>query len=321
MQKTYNWAIIGPGKIAHRFAESLKVIPNAQLYAVASRSKQRADDFAQKFNIPQVYTSYEDLIKDSNVDIVYIATTNNLHYQHTMLALTHNKAVLCEKPSTMSSAQLKEIIDYSAKHNVFYMEALWTRFLPTILKVDELIKSKKIGDLKHVIADFGFKAEFSKENRLFNKELGGGSIWDIGLYPVFLALHILGKPDNIISVQNNVEEGVDISTSCIFQYKNGNTAMLFSTFDSPTMTEAKIIGDKGCLKLHQSFHIPTQLSFHHWDENENIELNYESNGYSYEAREVMQCLDKNLIESPMMSHQFSLLLLETLEQIISKAIS
>ncbi|HEY1406056.1 MAG TPA: Gfo/Idh/MocA family oxidoreductase, partial [Spirochaetota bacterium] len=179
--KKYNWGILGPGWIAGKMAEAMPFVPNANLYAVASRTKAKADDFAGVYSIPKSYGSYEELVKDPDVDVVYVATPHNMHYEHALLALEHGKNVLCEKPFAVNGREVREMIAKAKEKNVFLMEALWSRFLPNVIKAKELVDSGAIGKVKLLDADFGLKVPFDPKHRLFNKELIGGSLLDLGI--------------------------------------------------------------------------------------------------------------------------------------------
>ena len=195
--KTYNWAILGCGRIAQKFAADLQLLPNVNLYAAASRNIEKAQDFVSTFSFDKAYGSYKEMVADEDVDIVYIATPHSFHLEHSLLCLNSKKAVLCEKAFAINQKEVLQMIAASKENNSFLMEAFWTRFNPDFLKVLEMIKSKELGELQHVKCDFKFFAAFDKQHRLFNKNLGGGSLLDIGIYPVFTALMTLGVPNEI----------------------------------------------------------------------------------------------------------------------------
>ncbi|MGB7784631.1 MAG: Gfo/Idh/MocA family oxidoreductase, partial [Salinimicrobium sp.] len=203
------WGIIGPGQIARKFARSLQEVDDAQLYAVASRTLERAEAFAEETGAAKAFGSYEEMLMDAEVDVVYIATPHVFHKEHTLLSLKHGKPVLCEKPFAINRAQVKEMISNAKEKRVFLMEAMWTPFLPHIIYLREVLSSGKYGKVKRLTADFGFAAAFDKNGRLFKKSLGGGSLLDIGIYPIFLALHTLGKPEKISAKAQMSSTNVD----------------------------------------------------------------------------------------------------------------
>lgn len=313
--KIYKWAILGPGKIARKFAKGLTEVPGAELYAVASRSIAKAEEFAKEFNATKFYGSYEDLVKDEEVDIIYIATPHVFHYEHTLLCLKHKKAVLCEKPFAMNKEQVNEMILTAKKKNIFLMEALWTYFLPHYQYVLELVKSKKFGKITNLEANFGFEAPYLPEKRLFNKDLGGGSLMDIGIYPVFAALTLLGKPDTISAKAEFSETGVDESCSIVFNYQNGVRAHLLSTINKTTPTTATITFEKATLTINRRFHEPTSVTILHNDQEETISFEVNTNGYNFEAEHVQQMLDQGRTESTVMSFEKSLELIGLLDGI------
>ena len=310
--KTYNWGIISTGKIAGKFVEGLKSIPRANVYAVASRDLSKAQAFATKFNIGKTYGSYQEMINDPKVDIVYIGTPNNLHYQDTMMCLEAGKATLCEKPFALNTTELNEMVSLARSKNVFLMEALWTMFLPSISKVQELIQEGHIGTPHMIKADFGFKAQYDPHGRLFNPELGGGSLLDIGIYPIFLSKLLLGKPLSTTVSSIKAPTGVDLTNGIIFTHEGGKMSILSSTFAVNLETEAQIVGDEGTITLHRMFHMPTRVTLSKDGVQKEIAIDYIGNGYNYEAEEVMKCLNEGKTESSKLPLDFSLELMEIL---------
>lgn len=319
MAKTYNWGIIGPGKIAHKFAKDLDKLPNARLHAVASRSEERARAFALQYGAPYAYGSYEEITACPDLDVVYIATPHTGHCGDTLMCLQAGIPVLCEKPLAINSAQVKEMVDAARAGETFLMEAIWTRFTPSTVKALELIGHGAIGDVLSVKADFGFRPAFNPEGRLFNPALGGGSLLDIGIYPVFLALLALGRPAEIEALAYIGPTGVDEEVGMLFKYKGGQLAHLHSTIRSFTKTEAFIYGERGAIHLHTRWHEPTTLSLILEDRRpQDFRFDYHTNGYSYEAEEVMHCLDHGLKESPLLPLSFSQGLMATLDAVREK---
>lgn len=320
MQKTYNWGIIGLGKIAHAFAEDLQLLPNARLHAVASRSTDKAQAFAKQFNATHAYGSYADLLDCPDLDAVYIATPHVLHQANALMCLEKGIAVLCEKPIAMNSAQLQRMVATARAQQTFLMEALWTRFLPNLLQSLHWIEEGTLGEVFSVKADFGFKAKFDPEGRLFNPELGGGALLDIGIYPAFLATLLLGEPDEVVAFAKLASTGVDEECSALLRYANGHLANLHCTFRSTTKTEAFIYGEKGTIHIHTRWHEPSTLSLLLHDQRPQFfELEHKGNGYLYEAMEVMQCLEAGKTESDWWSLDHSLKLMKLLDTIRDKA--
>jgi len=316
MHKPVKWGILGLGRIAHKFAEGLKSVNNATLFAVGSRSFEKAEKFARQYKAVNKYGSYAELTNDPEIDIIYIATPHNLHYENTIMCLKKKKAVLCEKPFAMNSWQVKEMIDCAKENNVFLMEAMWTKFLPHINKTIEIILSGDIGKPKILFADFGFKPEFNPQGRLFNKKLGGGAILDIGIYPIFLSLLLFGKPEKITAIANFGKTDVDESCGIVFTYNDGKMAVLHTTIVSDTYTEAQIFGSKGSIKLCRMWFMPTNLIFkRNLGKPKPIRVKHINNGYNYEAEEATQCLLQGKKESDTMSHSFSLELINLLDKV------
>lgn len=299
--KKIKWGIIGLGKIANKFAEGLISVENAELYAVASRDLSNAKKFSEIRQAEVFYGSYEELMKDAEVDVIYIATPHVFHYELTLRCINHGKAVLCEKPFAMNIQETEEMIALSRQKKVFLMEALWTKFLPHFQYISERIESGEFGELRSIKADFGFSAEFDKTTRLFNRSLGGGSLLDIGIYPVFLAYSLLGKPDTIKAEAEITETGVDSECRMQFNYANNVKAELFSTFKEKTPTIAEVTLEKGKIILNSRFHEPTTVNIFSDGIEEIREFGVETNGYNFEAAHVSDMLQKGKTESDIWS--------------------
>jgi predicted dehydrogenase len=314
MTKT-NWGIIGLGKIAHHFVRDLQTVENANLYAVASRSQAKADTFLKQYQADMAYGSYDDLLADQNVDIVYIATPHVYHKENSIAVLKSGKAVLCEKPFAMNTNEVEEMIEVAQAENQFLMEALWTNFMPTIKKLTELCDQKTYGDITNLQADFCFKPEYDPQSRLFNPKLGGGALLDIGIYPVYLALKLLGNPDKISAHAKMTQTGVDLQTKITFEYKNGIIAELYCSFDENTPSEATIRFQDAEIKLHSRFHETDKLSIIQNSNEKLIDFEYKAKGYHFEIMHAQECLQQGLKESPLMPFKFSKLLISTLDEI------
>lgn len=319
MSKSINWGILGTGRIAKKFAADLKLVANANLIAVGSRNKESADSFAKQFDITFSHESYESLMENKEVDVIYIATPHVFHYENTLLCLKYKKAVLCEKPFAMNKRQVVEMIETARAQDVFLMEALWTKFLPHYKKIMELIANETIGKVISVQANFGFKLEPSSASRLSDASLGGGTLLDIGIYNIFLALSIFGKPDDIKAVAKLSANGIDEQCSILFSYRNGATAQLFSTFNATIPVEANIFGTNGNIKLTNRFYEPSSIVQLSTDgKNGYIDQSVEKEsgvGYFFEATHVTECLLQNRKESSVMRFEDSLLLVETIDRI------
>ncbi|MCD6354498.1 MAG: Gfo/Idh/MocA family oxidoreductase [Prolixibacteraceae bacterium] len=317
MKKKYNWAILGCGHIARKFAGDLKLLSNANLYAAASRELKRAEDFAAEFGFEKAFGNYEEMVADPKVDVVYIATPHSHHRRHTLLCLESKKAVLCEKAFAINKNEVEEMVACAKKNNTFLMEAFWTMFQPSFTKAMEILNSGELGKIKNVRSDFAFNAPFVEEKRLYNTKLGGGSLLDIGIYPVFAALTTLGKPETIKTFADFSSTGAEKSISIIFKYANGEMATLSSSFVAYSPTQTEYWCEKGYLILNPRWFVPTNITV--WKEGNKVREinpgNSDGKGYHYEAAHVMECLDNGWIESPKIPWKMSLDLMETLDRI------
>lgn len=317
------WGILGCGKIARKFASDLRLVKDAELCAVGARDLAAARAFAKEFSFTHAHGSYHDLVTNPDVDVIYIATPHAFHHEHTLLCLQHKKAVLCEKAFAINHRQASEMIAFAKAQGTFLMEAFWTRFLPSYQKAKQLIADGKVGNIKYLYAEFGFKPVAPVSPRLYDPALGGGALLDIGVYPVFVALDILGKPDRIHAVMTPASTGVDEQCAVRFEYNTGAMAHLFCTFASNLASGGDIAGDQGRIRFTHRMHGPTTgLEYYPGiiDTREGIEFEKaEGFGYEYEARHVTECLQKGLTESPVLTHAKTLLMMETLDEIRRKA--
>ncbi len=316
-QKVIHWGIIGLGKIARKFAEDLRHVPHATLAAVASTDLARAEQFASDFGVPAAFGSYEELFQAKPLDAVYIATPHASHASCTLLALAQGVPVLCEKPFAMNSEEVAQMVESARAKNVFLMEALWTRFLPATTFVLDAVTQGKIGKIKSIHADFGFVAPFVPERRAFNKELGGGSLLDIGIYPAYLAYLLLGMPAKIQATSTWSPTGVDESTSMLFSYAGGEVAVLHSSFVTRTKTEAFIYGEKGAIQMHERFHETKQVSIFNelGDLMETRQFPRDSFGYNFEIEAVCANIRANEKENTWMRLEDSIALMKILDEV------
>lgn len=316
MGRKYKWGILAPGKMAAKFANALKLLPEAELYAVGSRTVDRAQDFAKEHGFKKYYGSYEGLVSDKEVDIIYIASPHSFHFEHTMLCLKNKKAVLCEKAFALNSFQVERMIDEAKRSRIFLMEALWTPFQPLYRKAIEIIQSGITGEIIHLNGRFSFQAPFMEGDRKFDPKLGGGSLLDIGIYPVIDALVFLGIPSGIQAKASFTASGSEESLSVIFSYPDGRMATIYSSFRTSAGIGCDILCEKGNLFFSRgrdmSQQLITELS---GAEKDHDSFMPEGMGYNYEAAEVMRCLDAGLTESETVPHQFSIDLIKTLDRI------
>jgi predicted dehydrogenase len=318
------WGILGSGNIARKFASDLALVDNAQLVAVGSRTDEKARNFAKEFPVTHIHGSYEALAKNENVDVIYIATPHSHHYENTLLCLKYNKAVLCEKAFAVNTRQAREMVRIAREKDIFLMEALWTKFLPHYRKMQAEIASGLLGEINSVLINFGFRPKVPSPDRLFDPALAGGTLLDIGIYNVFIAMSVLGRPDSIHAQMTPANTGVDEQCAVLFKYKNGAMAQLFSSFVSHLATEADICGSKGRLRLTHRYYAPESTLEYYPERIESkqvipVEREVAGFGYQYEARHVCECLEEGLKESPVMTHDNTLQLMEVLDEIRLKA--
>jgi len=317
MKRTINWAILGPGKIAHKFADAFHTVPDAKLCAIASRDAARGTAFAGKFSVPKIYNTCQDLVADPEVDIIYIATPHPFHYAQTLLCLNHKKAVLCEKPLTMSHQNASEMVSLARSTGIFLMEGMWSRFFPSTLKTLELIRAGTIGEIRFLRADFGFVAPYDPVGRVFNLKLGGGAQLDVGVYPMFLALLILGKPEKIQALSKRILTGADETTSAQFYFKNGSIAHIASSVAIDTPKQAEIIGSLGTIVMHTPWHKSQSITVAlNTGKSERIDLPYSGLGFEFQLAHATACMQDGLKESRLMPHSLSLWMAETADEIL-----
>ena len=308
------WGILGTGNIASQFARGLRSVLDGPMNAVGSRSQASADKFGDEYNVPRRYPTYEGLANDPDVDAVYIASPHPFHCEHTLLCLDAGKAVLCEKPLAINAGEAQTMIARAREKRLFLMEAMWTRFLPVIARVRELLAAGAIGEPRMLTADFGFRADFDPQHRLFNLELGGGALLDVGIYPVALASMVFGTPDSITARAHLGETGVDEQTALILGYAGGQLALLSCAVRLDTPQEAIIMGTEGSIRVASPWWMPRSFSIVKPDTPvENFNLPFDGNGYNYEAIEVARCINAGLLESPIMPLDESLALMRVLD--------
>lgn len=311
-----NWGILGCGRIARKFAQGLRTLPEARLAAVASLTPDRAKTFAADFGVLKSYSNYEALVRDPDVDVVYVATLHNAHLSNMLLALDSGKHVLCEKPFTLNADQAQEAIDMARQKGLFLMEAMWTRFLPASRKIKKLVDRGLVGPVRCLRAEFGFRIPWNPEDRLHNRELAGGALLDLGIYPVSYARWIFGRAPKIVESSAHIgESGVDESSSYFFSYDEGETAQLFSSFKMRVPNEAVITGVEGYIRVPNFLH-PRRFTLHKRMILPKLIVHpYRSTGLQYQAREVMICIKEGRTESAIMSLDETLDIMKILDRI------
>jgi predicted dehydrogenase len=318
MTNKIRWGIVGTGGIAHKFAQALAVLPDAQLVAVSSRKKETAEKFASEFNIKNTHVGADSLANDKNVDAVYIATPHPNHKIETISCLKAGKAVLCEKPLAMNSRQVAEMIECAKQNNSFLMEGMWTYFFPAVKKIRQLISNGDIGEVRLAIVNFcvDFKNP-DPAHRILNPNLGGGTLLDIGVYDIAYAQMIFGKePSQIESIVHIGPTGVDEQASMVFNYGNGQMASLNFSGRLAMPCEALIFGTLGRIRVPHMFHHPDTFILEIGDSRQKeYKFDRLGNGYTYEILEVMQCLKDGKLQSDIMPWSASTSFMNTMDKI------
>ncbi len=313
----YRFAIIGLGNIARKFAADLKLVEGATLTSVASRSQERADAFAEEFHVRYAAGSYEKLFEGPHLHAVYIATPHVSHAELVKMCMDHDIPVICEKPMGINLTEVQELVGLARHKQVYLMEALWTRFLPSFQAAKRHIDAGAIGKVEGLRADFGFKMGPQTRERITKLELGGGALLDIGIYPVFLAQVMFGPPTTITAAARFSESGVDVDDTIVLEHEGGILATLHCTLLAKTKTEAVIYGSEGTLYWDELWY--KQSDFTIKKDNSEEELRYVAKprgfGYAHEAQAMVEDLRQGRTESPLWSLDDSLTLHTTLTKI------
>lgn len=316
MSDPIRWGILGSGKIARQFVAGLKILPDAKLVAVGSRTGEAAQAFGAQFGVSRCHPSYEALAHDPDVDVIYVATPHACHRENSLLALAAGKAVLCEKPFTINAREAGEVIAFARDKKLFLMEAMWTRCFPLMDKLRELLATQAIGELRMLTADFGFRAEYHEEPRLFDRAVGGGALLDVGVYPVSLASMLFGPPTQIDSQAHLGPSGVDEKAAIILSHAQGQVAVLSTAVRVDTAQKAVLCGRQGSIRIHRPWWRPTMMTLsREVQADEVLEFPLVGNGYQFEAAEVMRCLRAGKLESDLMPLDETLAIMQTLDAI------
>lgn len=314
----FRWGILSTGGIAHKFADAIANLPDAVVTAVGSRRQASADAFGERFAIPNRHSSYEALAADPDVDAIYIATPHNLHMENTLLCLDHGKHVLCEKPFAVNAKQAQTMADRAREKGLFLMEAMWTRFLPAATKVRQLLAEGRIGTPRLFVADFGFAPPFDPQGRLFNIELAGGALLDLGIYPVSYAAMVLGtSPDKIMSAAHLGETGVDEVFSAVLVYDGGQQqALLAGSLRTVTERHAFIYGSQGTIHIHPNFFHSEKVDvIEEQRVVESYDLPLGGNGFEAQAKEVADNVRAGKTESAILPLDESIAIMKLLDEI------
>lgn len=298
---TVKWGVIGPGRIAESVVPDFAHVPDAELVAVASRSAGRGEAFARRHGIGRVHTGYRAILDDPDVDVLYIATPHPQHRAISLAALEAGKAIMVEKSFTVSSVATREVATVARNRGVFAMEAMWTRFFPVIVRLRELVAEGAIGEVRSVQADLGVRNRTAPDDRFYSPELGGGALFDLGVYVVSFAQMLLGSPSVIAAAGALTPSGVDLEESIVLGWPDGRSAALQVSLQSAMPGSARVIGTEGWIEVPPRFHHPDRIVVHrHGADPEEVVLPATGRGYTHEIDEVTRRVAAGEIESPVM---------------------
>jgi predicted dehydrogenase len=315
MTANVRWGILGTGKIAKAFANALKDTPGAVLAGVGSRTFDSARVFAAEFG-GTAYGSYEELANAADVDLIYVGTPHPMHAENVRMALEAGKGVLCEKAFTVNREEAEALVALARSKKLFLMEAMWTRYLPALAEVRRIVASGEIGTVRQVIADLGFNAAFGPEHRVFNPELGGGALLDIGIYPLSIAVALLGPVDSVLAQADIGATGVDEQTTFLLKHNGGGMSVCSCSLRARLPSELTIAGELGHVRMNSMFHRAQTVTVTRADGvARTVATPYLGNGYVHEAIEAQRCWQEGLIESPAMTHDDTLALMGVMDEV------
>ncbi|RFA22571.1 Gfo/Idh/MocA family protein [Subtercola boreus] len=316
MPQGLRWGILGTGGIAASFAADL-LANGLQLTAVGSRSQVSADEFAGRFGSPTAHASYEALASDPDVDVVYVATPHPFHEQNALLAIRSGKHVLVEKSFTVNEREAQAIADAAAAAGVVVLEAMWTRFLPHMVRIREIIAAGTLGDVRTVIADHTQKLPSDPAHRINAPELGGGALLDLGIYPVSFAVDVLGLPTRVIATSSPTETGVDRQTAIVLEHDGGRQSVLHTALDTAGPTAASVLGTEGRIDIDRIWYAPT--TFRVIDSQQNVIEEFDhpvvSRGMQYQAWEFERVVASGEHESPLLPVAESVAIMGVLDEV------
>jgi predicted dehydrogenase len=314
------WGIVSTGRIADQFALDMAHVANGELLAVASRTEAAAEGFGRRHRIPRRYGSYDALFRDTDVDAVYIATPHSLHAANTLAAIAAGKHVLCEKPFTIGAAESRRVFDAAGKSSLFVMEGMWTYFLPAVRTALDWVSRGRIGRVLQVRADFGYPMRpFDASSRVYNAELGGGCLLDMGIYPIAIAwLFLQSDPDEIHTVVRKAPNGVDDDVQMLFDYggnENGCSATLATSFRSKLPNLAYILGEEAWIAIPDFWRASTCRLYHRDECVDHFEDSRESIGLNYETEAAAADMLAGRQQSAVMPWSVTLRLQEHLDRV------
>ncbi|MBA2768760.1 MAG: Gfo/Idh/MocA family oxidoreductase [Sporichthyaceae bacterium] len=320
----FRWGVLGTGGIAGAFVRDLSLLPDTAIVAVGSRRQETADEFARAHGIPRALSTYQSLVSAEDVDAVYVATTHPAHHDAAMLAIEAGKAVLVEKPFTMDASEARSLVAAARHHGTFLMEAMWTRFLPHMIRLRELLAAGALGEVRSLVAEHGQWFPRDPSHRLFAPELGGGALLDLGIYPVSFASMVLGTPDRVTAVSDEAFTGVDATTSVVLQHSGGAHATLTTTLEAAGANRASVAGTEARVEIDPVWYAPTTMRLVARDGTvleafERREPPHEAKGLRHEAAEVARCVTEGRLESNVMPLDETVAIMATMDEIRRQA--
>jgi predicted dehydrogenase len=309
------WGILGAGGIAEKLANDIGITPGNEVVAVGARDADRAADFARRHGAARSYGSYEALVADEEVDVVYVSTTHPYHLTHSLLAIGAGKAVLVEKPVALNARDARRLFQAAADADVFAMEAMWMRINPLVVRAQELIAEGAIGDVRAVRFEFGLGIAFDASHRLYDIDNGGGALLDLGVYPASFAYHFLGRPDEVRTSGTLAPNGVDDTVYMEWLYGGVPRAQLWCSIPVIAPNRSAVMGDRGWLEFEPEAYRPTGLTVHAGDDEYTIgdPLAGQGFGYGPEIEEVERCLRAGLAQCPSIPVEDTVAILEVLD--------
>lgn len=310
---TIKWGVVSPGGISRRFADAMTMVDDGRIVAVSSRSQERANAYGDRYDVARRYCENDDMAADRNVDAVYIGSPHHCHAADAIRFLEAGKHVLCEKPMALNAVQVQQMIDAAQANNVFLMEAMWSRFLPAYQILGELLAEGRIGEPTFVEADFGFRSAVGPQHRLFNHELGGGALLDLGIYPLQLCSLVLGAPDRIVADGQIGETGVDEHTVVVLHHPGGAMGVAKASLRADLRCSARISGSEGVIELPPFMHCPDWVTVTSGGRTDRIEAGFEGDGLRFEIAAVNRCIAGGLVECPVWPLSESLAIARTMD--------
>lgn len=309
------WGIMGTGGIAEAMATTLAAA-GSPVTVVGSPRPGAAQSFAERLQIGRAVESHAAVAQSDDVDVVYIATTNDLHNRNMLDAVAAGKPALCEKPVAINARQAAEMLAAANTAGVFAMEAMWMRFLPFLDRLDELIADGAVGEVTHVSANFSFPATLDPQRRWLNRSLGGGALLDLGIYPISLIHHLLGPPERFEAIAQLSSTGVDVATQVISHHAGGAISAAMCSFTADTTTEAVVAGSEGRIRLHAPFYHSRRLTVERKREViAEYDTDFAGNGLRFEVAEAERCIAEGRVQSPLRPHSDTLEVMEWLDAI------